>query len=79
MYCVKTHGSPIYCYSNSLGILSLKVSCMQIEHFSRAVRLLFEKYFGMTNSSSTHDKNIAHGSGLDIVKSAIVQYVFRTL
>ena len=29
--------------------------------------------------NSTHDKNIAHGRDPDMVKSRIVQYVFRTL
>ena len=33
----------------------------------------------MKNSYSTHGKNIAHSSGPDMVKSTIVQNVFRTL
>ena len=42
-------------------------------------KLISEQNLGMKNSNSTHDKNIAHGSGPDMVKSTIVQYVFRTL
>ena len=36
-------------------------------------------WIGMKNSDSTHGKNIAHCSGPDMVKSTIVQCVFRTL
>ena len=43
------------------------------------VILISDQYFAMTNRNSTHGKNIAHCSGPDLVKSAIVQYVFRTL
>ena len=77
-------GSQIYCYANSL--LSLKVSwtldsCMLMEHFhmhddSKIDIWSSEQFFGMTNSNSTHDKNIAHGSGPDMVKSTIVHCVF---
>ena len=42
-------------------------------------KLISLKYFGMKNSNSTHGKNIAHCYGPDMVKSAIVQYVFLTL
>ena len=42
-------------------------------------KLISEQNLGMKNSNSTHGKNIAHCSGPDMVKSTIVQYVFRTL
>ena len=31
-------------------------------------KLFYEQYFGMTNRNSTHGRNIAHSSGLDMVK-----------
>ena len=44
-----------------------------------SAKLISEQYFRMKNSNSTHGKNIAHCSGPDMVKSTVVQYVFRTL
>ena len=46
-----------------------------ITHMTTA-KLFSEHYFGMTERNS---KNIAHGSGPDMVKTAIVQYEVRTL
>ena len=93
IYCVKTDGSgypqlagsPIYWYVNSLysrwkfdehGIHACK---WNIFMRMTTAKLISEQYFGMKNSNSTHGKNIVHCSGPDMVKSTIVQYVFRTL
>ena len=40
-------------------------------------KTISEQYLGMKNSNPTHSKNIANCSGPNMVKSTIVQYVFR--
>ena len=55
---------------------------MQMEQFHAhddIAKLISEQYVGMKNSNSTHGKNTAYCGDPDIVKSTLVQNVFRTL